>query len=147
MLLARARGGPNKRKREKTVVPGERWAFGRDELQGWEGYTRKGWRAARRTGRREGLPLHLLVERVLGLGLRQGVPVGCGSDERVIPRGRPASGGDARRRGRLADRQVRIRCTGAASVMKAIMRISAPQGRDRRAAWTRTYRASSMAHR
>lgn len=75
------------------MVPGERWAFGRDELQGWKGYTRKGWRAARRAGRREGLSRCLLVERVLGLGLGQGVNsringlagVGVvGQDKRVI---------------------------------------------------------------
>ena len=54
-------------------------------------------------GRR--LPLHFLVEDVLGLRLRQGVPVGYGLDRCVVPRGRPAGRADARRLGRLADSQ------------------------------------------
>jgi hypothetical protein len=36
--------------------------------------------------RREGLPLHLLVEDVLGLGLCQSVAIGCGIRKPVVPR-------------------------------------------------------------
>jgi hypothetical protein len=49
------------------------------------------------------LPLHRLVEDVLGLRLGWGVPVGSGLDGRVVPRGRPAGRADPRRLGRLAD--------------------------------------------
>ena len=72
--------------------------------------------ARRAAGR---LPLHLLVEQVLGLGLCQGVPVGYGIRERVVPHRWPACRSDRWRLGRLADGQVRMRCTGAASVIKA----------------------------
>ena len=46
-------------------------------------------------GRR--LPLHFLIEDVLGLRLGQGVPVGYGLDGRGVPRGRPAGRADPRR--------------------------------------------------
>ena len=55
------------------------------------------------TGGGRWLPRHLLVEDVLGLRLRQGVPVGYGLDGRVVPGGRPAGRADPRRVGGLAD--------------------------------------------
>lgn len=51
---------------------------------------------------RRRLPLHFLVEDVLGLRLRQGVPVGYGLDRWVVPGRRPAGWADAWRLGRLA---------------------------------------------
>jgi hypothetical protein len=45
----------------------------------------------------------LLVEQVLGLGLCQGIPVGDGIRERIVPRRWPACQGNRWRPGRLAD--------------------------------------------
>jgi hypothetical protein len=53
--------------------------------------------------KRAWLPLHLLVEQALGLGLCQGVPVGYGVREPVVLRRWPACRGNRRRLGRLAD--------------------------------------------
>jgi hypothetical protein len=50
-----------------------------------------------------GLPLHLLVEHALGLGLCQGSPIGSGIRERVVPRRWPACRRNRWRQGRLAD--------------------------------------------
>ncbi len=52
-------------------------------------------------GRR--LPLYFLVEDVLGLRLRQGVPVRYGLNRWVVPARRPSGRADAWRLGRLAD--------------------------------------------
>ena len=51
----------------------------------------------------EGATTALLVEDVLGLRLRQRVAGGRGICESVVPHGRPARRGDARRLGRLPD--------------------------------------------
>ena len=44
------------------------------------------------TGRRERLPLHLLVEHILGLGPRERVPVGYGVRKAIGPRRGPRAG-------------------------------------------------------
>ena len=61
------------------------------------------WRVSCATRRGRRLSLHLLVEDVLGLRLRQGVPVRYSLDGRVVPGGRPIGGADPRRLGRFTD--------------------------------------------
>lgn len=56
-----------------------------------------------RLGDGKRLPLHLLIEEVLGLWLGQCVPVGYGLDGRVVPGGQPVGRADPQRLGGLAD--------------------------------------------
>ena len=69
-------------------------------------------------GRR--LTHQLLVEDALGLRLGQGVLVGYGLDERLVPTGRPAGRAVPRRACRLARLAgvVESRCTGGASAIR-----------------------------
>jgi hypothetical protein len=54
--------------------------------------------------------LHLLVEDVLGLWLRQRVPAGHGICESVLSRRRPARRGDGRRLGQLVSGAQDVYC-------------------------------------
>ena len=132
-------------------TPGKRvWAESGGLGAGWDAQRdRGGWRVAigrgapwigatgvirrRASGVGGCLPGNALIELELRCGLRQRVPVRQ-RFEQVIPGGRSA--GRAMRGGAAGSAMwLRIRCTGAASLTEATMRMSAPQvgqtsGRD-----------------
>jgi hypothetical protein len=79
------------------------------------------------TERRARLRLHLLIEEILGLGLCQGTPVGCGVRDSSLPSRRHGAG--ASEGGRAGSpKWVGMNSTEAASMKKAMSNIASAVG-------------------